>query len=207
VRNLEKQVERQQLVVAESRRRVEELTLISPVTGVVGSTSVDPRDIVTRNQEILTVIDLTAFEITISIPESYADEIATGNTAEITYENAVYPGSVVSISPEVNNSLVEGRVVFSGELPRGLKQNQRVTTRIILSTKTNVLTVRRGPFVESGGGRKAYRVEGNIAKLVAIAIGETSLTEVEVISGLAEGETIVISDTARFQNAETVLLR
>ena len=48
---------------------------IEPVAGVIGSLSVDPRDIVIRNQELMTVIDLSAFEIEISIPETFADDI------------------------------------------------------------------------------------------------------------------------------------
>jgi HlyD family secretion protein len=111
------------------------------------------------------------------------------------------------VSPEVTGSLVEGRVVFGEELPQGLKQNQRVSTRIILASKENVLKVRRGPYLEAGGGRRIYRVEGDLATLQSIAVGLTSITEVEVLEGLREGDTIVLSDTSRFADAATVLLR
>lgn len=207
VRDTEKQLERQQLVLEEARRRVRELEIRSPVDGVVGSLSVNPEDTVVPNQELLTVIDLSAFEIEIRIPENYADEIKIGNTAEITYEGRKHRGSVSSVSPEVTGSLVEGRVVFGEDLPAGLKQNQRVSTRIILSSRDDVLKVRRGPFLESGGGRKVYVEQDGTATLREIVVGSTSLTEVEIISGLSEGETIVISDTARFGDAEAILLR
>ena len=96
---------------------------------------------------------------------------------------------------------------FGDELPRGLKQNQRVSTRIILSSKENVLKARRGPYLEAGGGRKIYLVDGDYAKQQAIRVGTTSITEVEIMDGLKEGDTIVISDTSRFQDAQTILLR
>jgi len=207
VRNTARQLERQQLVVDEAQRRVGELNIKAPVSGVVGSVSVDPKDIVARNQELLTVIDLSAFEISISIPENYADEVGMGAIAEITYEGQIYKGKITSISPEVSNSLVEGRMVFDGELPTGLKQNQRVSARIILSSLNNVLSVRRGPFLESGGGRKVYVVEDGMAILKEVRIGSSSLSEIEVKEGLQEGDVIVISDTSRFKNANSVLLR
>ncbi len=207
VRNTARQLERQQLVVKEAKRRVLELEIKAPVSGVVGSVSVDPKDIVARNQMLLTVIDLSAFEIAISIPENYADEVVSGSIAEITYENKTYKGKVTRISPQVSNSLVEGRMIFDGDLPNGLKQNQRVSARIILSSLNNVLSVRRGPFLESGGGRKAYVVEDGLAVLREIRIGASSLSEIEIKEGLEEGDTIVVSDTSRFKGAKTVLLR
>jgi HlyD family secretion protein len=207
IRTMEKQLERQRLILEEARRRVRELDVLSPVDGVVGSISVNPEDNVTPNQQLMTVIDLSAFEIEISIPENYADDIALGIDTEITYEGRKYGGRVSSVSPEVTGSLVEGRVVFSDDLPQGLKQNQRVSTRIILSSKDDVLKVRRGPFLEAGGGRKIYRVDGDVARLQQVSVGATSITEVEIVSGLSEGDTIVISDTSRFNDAQAVLLR
>jgi HlyD family secretion protein len=207
VRNTEKQLERQRLILEEARRRVRDLDLLSPVDGVVGSISVNPEDHVTPNQQLMTVIDLSAFEIEIDIPENYADDISIDAAAEITYENRIYSGRVSSVSPEVTGSLVAGRVVFGDQLPQGLKQNQRVSTRIILSSQDNVLKVRRGPYLEAGGGRKIYLVEGDIATQQSVTVGTTSITEVEIVSGLEEGDTIVISDTSRFQDAQSILLR
>lgn len=207
LRNAEKQLERQRLIVDEARRQVRELDVLSPVDGVVGSLSVNPRDSVAPNQQLMTVIDLSAFEIQIDIPENYADDVSTGADTEITYEGRVYGGRVSSVAPEVTGSLVEGRVVFSNELPQGLKQNQRVSTRIILSEKEDVLKVRRGPYLEAGGGRKIYLVRDDVATQQAVTVGATSITEVEILSGLEEGDTIVISDTSRFRDAKSILLR
>ncbi len=206
-RNTEKQLERERLILEEARRRVRELDVLSPVDGVVGSISVNPEDNVTQNQQLMAVIDLSAFEIEIDIPENYADDISIGAEAEITYEGRIYGGRVSSVSPEVTGSLVEGRIVFGDDLPQGLKQNQRVSTRIILSSKENVLKARRGPYLEAGGGRKIYLVEGDLATQQSITVGATSITEVEILSGLEEGDTIVISDTSRFRDAKSILLR
>jgi HlyD family secretion protein len=207
IRNVEKQLERERLILDEARRQVRELDVLSPVDGVVGSVSINPEDNVTPNQQLMTVIDLSAFEIEIDIPENYADDISIGAEAEIDYEGRIYGGVVSSVSPEVSGSLVEGRVVFGDELPQGLKQNQRVNTRIILSSKENVLKARRGPYLEAGGGREIYRVEGDLATQLSVTVGVTSITEVEILSGLDEGDTIVISDTSRFQDAKSILLR
>jgi HlyD family secretion protein len=61
--------------------------------------------------------------------------------------------------------------------------------------------------VESGGGRVAYVVNGQSATRRPVVLGATSVNEVEVVSGLREGETIVVSDTTPFENANEILLR
>jgi HlyD family secretion protein len=200
-------VDRQRLVVAEVERKADELTIRSPVDGLVSRVMINDRDSVTEGQQLAMVVDLSAFEIEVMIPENYADEIAPGTEAVVTYDSREYPGAVKSISPEVEGSRVRGVVVFSGEAPEGLKQNQRVPTRLVLETKTDVLKVPRGPFLEAGAGRQAYVLEDGIAYLRPIEVGSLSVGEVEVVGGLEIGDQIIVSDTTRFQGAERILLR
>lgn len=200
-------LKRQRLVLAEVERQMAELEIRSPVAGVVGSLMIDPSDVVTDNQALLTVIDLSAFEIQIDVPEMYGDKIGPGINAEVRYENRPYPGVVTAISPEVNQSMVRATVVFKGTPPKGLRQNQRVTARMILSSLDQVLKVRRGPFLESGGAREAFIVRDQIATRVPIVVGETSISEVEIREGLREGDQIIISNTTRFEDVDTIYLR
>jgi HlyD family secretion protein len=199
-------VERQRLVVEDLERQVEELSIRSPVDGLVSRVSINDRDSVTAGQEIVTVVDLSAFEVEVMIPEIYSDELSPGVEATITYDNREWQGAVKSISPEVEGSRVRTRVEFVGAAPENLKQNQRVSTRLLLETKTDVLKVQRGPFLENSNGRQAYVVEDGIAALRPIRIGSLSVSEVEILSGVEVGDRIIISDTSRFEGAERVLL-
>jgi len=207
LRTSELDVERQRGVVANFQRRVDELTVRSPVDGMVGSIAVQQRAAVMPNQPLLTVVDLSVFEIELAVPESYADDLALDMPAEITYGNSRYEGRLTSISPEVRNSQVVGRVRFAGEAPADLRQNQRVSVRIVLEEKADALVVDRGAFFESGGGRVAYKVDGGVARRTPIATGASSIAKVEIAQGLAEGDQIVISSLEPFGRAETVLIR
>lgn len=207
LRTSELDVERQRGVVANFERRVDELTVRSPVDGIVGSIAVQQRAAVTPNQPLLTVVDLSVFEIELSVPESYADDLALEMPAEITYGNSKYEGRVTSISPEVRNSQVVGRVRFAGDTPADLRQNQRVSVRIVLEEKPDALIVDRGAFFESGGGRIAYKVDDGVARRTPITTGASSIAKVEIAQGLAEGDQIVISSLEPFGRAETVLIR
>src|SRR2546430_4743359 len=207
LRNREEQVKRQESVTAELQRKVEDLTVRAPFDGMVATVNVQDRDAIAANQAVLTIVNLSSFELELPLPEEYAADTSIGTPAIISFDGREYTGNVTAISPEVVNSQVTATVAFKGATPAGLKQSQRLTTRLVFESKKDVLKVARGAFVESGGGRVAYVVNGTLASRRPIALGATSVNEVEVVSGLHEGETIVVSDTTPFENANEVLLR
>jgi|CXWL01.1.fsa_nt_gi HlyD family secretion protein len=200
------QFDRQRLVVSEVERRVAELALKAPFTGLVATVEVEDRDAVVSGQPLLGVVDLTELEVAINIPETYADEVTAGIEAELTLDGKPYRGAVTRVAPEVRNGQVEGRVRFVDGTPPGLRQNQRLSTRIVLDRRADTLKVPRGPFVEAAGGRVAYVVDGNLLRRRAVELGAVSVTEVEVVSGLSVGEEIVLSDLSTFAGAETLIL-
>ena len=208
LRTRELQLERQRLVVAEARRKVEELTIRALVAGRVAGLDVEQRDAVVVGQPLVTVVDLSEFEVEVAIPEAYADEAAPGTPAVVAHDGREFMAELKSVSPQVEGSQVQGVVRFVGaEMPAGLRQSQRLPTRLILDSRLDVLKVPRGPFLEAGGGRLAFVVDHDLAVARKIRVGAASVGEVQVLEGLEEGEEIIISDTARFENAERVFLR
>lgn len=199
--------DRQQLTVANLERRIAALQLRAPVAGIVGTLAIDRRTVVPQNAEVATIVDLSALEIELSVSDSYADDLAIGAEVSVKFSGQEYPATLVSVSPEVQNSTVKGRVRFSGEQPGGLRQNQRVSARIILESKEDALLVDRGPFYDSGGGRLIYRVNGEVAERVDITTGSTSTTKIEILQGLEAGDVVIVSEVDRFRGAERVMLR
>lgn len=207
VQDRRRQVERQRLVVAELERRVGELTVRAPFDGLVATVDVQDRDAVPQNAPLLTIVDLAKFEIQVEIPESYAAEATSGTPAAISFGGREVPGTLTAVSPEVRSGQVEGTVQFKGGMPEGLRQSQRVSVRLVFETRPNVLKIARGPFLEGGGGRKAYVLADGLATLRPIRVGATSVSEVEVVEGLQEGDRILLSDMEPFNGAKTVLVR
>lgn len=199
-----KTLERQRVVVAELRRRVESLNLRAPIDGLVGTVSIVDRAQAAINAPLITVVDLTRLEVELGVAEVYAEDIGLGMAADIDLGNTEAKGSVVSIAPEVVNNQVLVRVRFEGGQPEGLRQNQRVRGRVLLSQKDDVLTLARGPFLEAHGGRFVYRIKNGVASRQPIQVGTTSVGAVEVTDGLIAGDEVVIAGSENFENAERV---
>ena len=193
------EIERQKLAVKELARRVDALSVKSPVKGMIGSLAVNQKSAVSENAALLTVVDLSALEVEFRVSESYAGDLAPEMKAEIEYGGHKYPGLVTSISPEVQNSEVKGRLRFADKVPVGVRQNQRVNVRIVLDQRPDALKVERGAFADAGS--YVYVIEGDTARKRDVTLGAMSVGEVEIVSGLKEGESIVVSSVEDFAGA------
>ncbi len=204
-RNKQLLADRQHAVVDEARRQVDVLTLRAPFDGQVGQVQIAQGTSVTANGPVLSVVDLSKFEVEIKVPESFARDLSIGIPAQISSQGKTYPAEISAVSPEVVNGEVNARLRFAdGQQPPGLRQNQRLSARVVLDTRRNVLMVERGPFLEQDGGRHVYVVDGSSAVRRPIEPGVSSLNAVEIRSGLQPGQRIVVSGADLFGDAESV---
>ena len=207
VRTRDLQANRQQAATAELQKKFEDLTIRAPFDGMIASVNVNERDAVIANQPILNIVNLSSLELELTIPEEYANDSRIGTPVTIAFGAEEKPGHITAISPEVVANQVTARAVPDGGWPAGMKQSQRLTTRLVFESKHDVVKVPRGAWLESGGGRSAWVVDGKTATKRDVTVGAASVGEVEIVSGLREGERIVTSDTSSFGNAKTLILQ
>ena len=199
-------VRQQALRVTELQRQFAELTVLAPVTGIVGTVSVEDRAAITADSPILNIVDLTQLELEVALAQGYADDIAIGMTGTVSYDGDAYPAIVSSISPEAENNTVATRLRFNGAQPQGLRQNQRLTGKIELDRLSNAVQMPRGAWFDSEAGRAAYVIEGDFAVRRQIIAGAASAQSIQILEGLAPGESVVLSNTAGFEGQDRVLL-
>lgn len=203
-RNKRLLADRQRAMVAEVKRQVDALTLRAPFDGQVGQVQATQRTNVIANAPILGVVDLSRFEIEIKVPESFARDLAIGMPAQLTSGTGQpFPGEISAVSPEVVNGEVNARVRFADRQPEGLRQSQRMSVRVLLDTRKDVLKVERGPFVEQSNGQ-VYVMQGGTAVRRPVELGVSSLGEVEIKSGVQPGDRIVVAGSDLFGDAERV---
>jgi HlyD family secretion protein len=199
-------LDRQQFMVDDLKRQVDGLNVKSPVDGQVGQVQVADRASVAKDAPLLTVVDLSALEVEIKVTESLARDLRSGMTADLEGGGHHWQGVVSGVSPEVVAGQVTARLRFGSEKPAGLRQSQRLSVRIFIDRRDNVLMVDRGSFVDQEGGGFAYVVHGNIAERHPVQLGAASIAKVEILDGLAAGDQIVISGTDAFNGAQRVIL-
>lgn len=199
-------VDRQQSFVTDLQRQVDALSIRSPVDGQVGRVQIADRAVVAKDTPLLTVVDLSALEVEILVPESLARDLAIGMPAHLSGSGGEWQGRVSAVSPEVVNGQVTARVSFDGQKSPGLRQNQRMSVQVVLDSRKDVLFVDRGSFIDQDGANVAYLVHDNVAQRHSIRAGALSVGKVEIVAGLKERDQIVISGTEAFKGAERIIL-
>ncbi len=198
--------ERQGYVVANLKRRVDEFSVRSPVDGMVANLAAAEKASVAENAALLTVVDLSAFEVEFQIADVYARDIKPGMEAEISLDGAQHPGVVTGISPEVRSGQVAGRVKFAGKQPARLRQSQRGSVRIVIEQRAMARKFERSSDIASGT-RQVYVVDGDRAVLRPVELGAASVGEIEVIKGFEPGElVVVVSGLGDFRDVPEILI-
>lgn len=204
LRTRESALTRQRLALDYAKRRVDELKVRAPVDGFIGSLAVANKTVVPANTALMTLVDLSVLEVELEIPETYAADIGLGMAVEIATPEGKAAGKLAALAPEVVRNQVLARARFTGAQPANLRQSQRVSARLLIEEKANVLMLPRGPFVETGGGRFAYVVDGNVAERRPVRIGATSVSAVEILDGAREGDKVVVAGADAFESADRV---
>lgn len=199
-------VSEQRIIAAESQRILEACKIYSPVNGIISKVLVSQGEMTSKSTPIISVIDLATQHIRIDVPSVYASAITPNLEVEFLVDNEKIPGRIESMSPEVQDGVVQTLATADRLLSERVRIGQRFEARIIIDRKMNALTVLRGPFYEEGGRAIAYVVVGNEAVKRNVSFGVTGVKYVEILGGLHAGDHIVISGTAEFNNAEKVRL-
>ena len=203
-RNRRAMAMRQQAVVDELQRQVDALAIRAPFAGQVGQVFVSHHQNVQANAPVLSVVDLTRFEVEIKVPESFARDLAIGVPAQLTANNRTFEATVAAVSPEVVSGEVSARLRFAeGKQPPELRQNQRMSARILLDTRRDVLMAERGPSLDNGS-TFAWVVTDGVASRRPVQTGAASLNAIEIRSGLQAGDRVLVSGAEDFKPDERV---
>jgi HlyD family secretion protein len=195
--------ESQSLLVSGLRHRIDELTVRSPVDGLVAELGQPDQTHVARNVPLVRVVDLTALAIRFQVAESLADGIRPGLPARITLDDQTANGLVTAVSPDVQQGWVTGRARFVGSQPFGMRQNEQAQLRIALRRRDDVLEVERGAFLRPESPY-VYVLHGDHIVRARVQLKAASVSEIEVMRGLAAGDQIVISATSPFDDASQI---
>ena len=198
--------ERQLLVVKDLQRQLADLQVRSPVDGQVGQVMVSEHASVAKDAKLLSVVDLSALEVQVQVNESLARDLAIGMRGEISGNGQTWIGVVSAVAPEVLNGEVAARLRFDGTIAEQLRQNQRLSVRVQLDKRADVLWVANSRFVDDSAGQYAYVVHGDLAVKTPIKIGARSIDKVEIVKGLKAGDRIVGSGAEAFAGAAQVSL-
>jgi HlyD family secretion protein len=163
---------------------------------------------VTAGTSVAEVIQMDKLKAALQIAETQAHDILIGQPAEIDTHNGIVPGHVTRIDPAVVNGTRTVDVALDGPLPPGAVPQLSVDGTIDLQRLSDVLYVGRPAFGNENSTITLFKIDpaGKTATRVQVKVGRASVTQIQVLDGLKEGDRVILSDMSRYDNTDKVRL-
>ncbi len=163
---------------------------------------------VTAGTSVAKVIQLDKLKASLQIPETQAHDIQLGQPAEIDTHNGIVPGHVTRIDPAVLNGTRTVDVSLDGPLPPGAVPQLSVDGEIDLAHLKDVLYVGRPALGNDNSTLSLFKLDpdGKGATRVSVKVGRASVNNIQVLAGLKEGDTVILSDMSRYDNVDHIQL-
>jgi HlyD family secretion protein len=189
-----------------ARHTLEDLVVRAPIDGQLTTLDAEVGASKSQGQRIGQIDREGAFKVSAPIDEFYLGRVANGQEAAADIEGRAWRLVVSKIHPEVKNRQFSVDLRFSGPPPASLRRGQSVQMRLEIGEPSRGLVVENGPFYDDSGGRWVFVAspDGRRADRRAVSLGRHTPQSVEILSGLAAGDRIVISSTADFRDLDTL---
>lgn len=189
-------------------KQLDALKVRAGIAGELSEVPVQVGQRATQGTILAKVVQPDHLKAELKIPETQAKDIMRGQQAQIDTHNGIVKGTVERIDPSVQNGTVTVDVKLTEPPPKGSRVDLSVDGTITLERLDNVLYVGRPAFGQERQTVSMFKVnpDGKGASKAKVELGRTSVTNVEIVRGLKEGDTVILSDMSRWENVERIKL-
>lgn len=208
MRAAEVRLEQQRQLLALREEQFGNLNVRAGLEGILQTLEVEAGQRVVAGTNIARVARPDELMAELRIAETQAKDIRVEQSVEIDTRNGVVEGRVSRIDPAVQNGTVQVDVEILGELPPGARPDLSVDGTILIERLGNVLHVGRPAYGQPGSTLRLFRVqpETGTAVRVPVTLGKVSVNRVQILDGLAEGDSVVLSDTSQWDDHDRIEL-
>lgn len=202
-------VEEMRVLAELKQKQLDALKVRAGIEGVLVELPLHVGEHVSPGTMLAKVVQPNHLMAELKVAETQARDVQIGEPASVDTHNGVISGSVMRVDPAVQNGTVTVDVKLTGELPRGARPDLSVDGTIDLERLDNVLYVGRPAFGQENSTISLFKLEpdGHDAIRVPVKVGRASVNSIQVVEGLHEGDTVVLSDMSRWDNTDRIRLQ
>ncbi|HYB59857.1 MAG TPA: HlyD family efflux transporter periplasmic adaptor subunit [Methylomirabilota bacterium] len=191
------------------KSQLDALHVRAGINGVLQDVPVDVGQQVTPGTNLCRVADPTHLKATIQVAETQAKDVALGQKASIDTRNGIVPGHVTRVAGSVVNGTVDVDVSIDGPLPPGARPDLSVDGTIEIENLQNVLYVGLPVHGEPNSTVGLFKLVdgGDEAERTTVKLGRASVTTIEVLDGLHEGDQVILSDMSAWDSVDRIKLK
>ncbi len=193
-----------------AQTQLQNAVITAPMTGIISHRHVDPGAYITDNTAMATLVDMRTVKIKVPIGERDLGHIRPGLNAQIrvdTYPDAVFPGTVARLSPTLDpaNRSADVEIVIDNADLR-LKPGMFAKVTLILRQRDDALLVPRQAVQAQGEVASVFVVKQGKAYRHEVTLGLQNGSQVEILSALDAGTTIVLAGHHQLKDEASILV-
>jgi HlyD family secretion protein len=199
----------QMRVLAElKQKQLDALKVRAGIEGVLVDLPLQVGQHVTPGTMLAKVVQPDHLIAELKVAETQARDVQIGEPALVDTHNGTVSGQVMRVDPAVQNGTVTVDVKLTGELPKGARPDLSVEGTIDLERLDNVLFVGRPAFGQEDSTLSLFKLDQDLkgGVRVPVRVGRASVNSIQVIEGLREGDTVILSDMSRYDNTDRIRL-
>lgn len=176
--------------------------------GVVQQVSLELGEQATVGASVALIADQQKLFAELQVPEVRIQDIVIGQKVTLDTRNNEIIGEISRIDPAVVGGMVKVDVKLSDALPSDARPDLTVDALIEISRIEETLYVKRPMFAPKFSTTSLYKLieQGSLAQKTSVKLGQSSVSQVQIKSGLSLGDVIIISDTTDWQDHQTILI-
>jgi HlyD family secretion protein len=191
----------------EAQRQLDLATTRADRDGVLTWVVLEEGSAVHKGDVIARIADLNSFRVDAKISDVYAAKLTVGMPAKVKIDEQYLQGTIANILPTIKDGVMTLQIGLEEKTSRALRANLRVDVFLVTDHKDRTLRIQRGPFVNGEGNHPVFVVRSDMAVKTPVTFGIADFDSIEIVSGLIEGDEVIISDMADYQNLKQVKLK
>ncbi len=191
------------------RKQVDDLKVRAGTSGVLQQVAVQVGQQVTAGLNIARVADPASLKAVLRVAETQIKDVRIGQPVLVDTRNGVIQGTVSRIDPAAREGTFEVDASLTGPLPPSARPDLSVDGTIELERLTDVLKVGRPAFGQANQtiGMFVLTPDGSEAVRTTVRLGRNSVSTIEIMDGLKEGDRVIISDTSALDSYNRIRIQ
>jgi RND family efflux transporter MFP subunit len=192
----------------QAKVKVRDASIKASINGLVNKRMAEPGSVLAAGTKLFEIVDVSALTLDIAVDEAQVAHLKVGD--EVTVKASVLPGSsfkgkIEFIAAKADQSLkfpVKIKVMNNGS--SALKAGMYGNAYFSFPAQEPVLLIDRSAFIGGVNSNEVFVAENNVAKIRKVVPGRIIGNKVEIIDGLKEGETVIVSGQVNLEEGSAI---
>jgi len=188
------------------KRKLDLAEVVATRQGVITWVNKNIGASINEGEALVRIADLSGFKVAGSMSDNMLEKINNHMAAIIRVGDKLLRGTIVNISPAVNNGIISFDIQLNDKSNATLRPNQKVDVFLITDTRNGVLRIANGAAFNGSNLQEVFVIKNGIAERRTVKTGLSNFDYIEIVSGLKEGDEVITSDMASYKNVKTITI-